>query len=91
MLMADPFLMQRPHYEYLEILKKSDIYKCLHEMPKPAVHHTHITGACDSAYLIYLTYFDFVYYSERENKFFITKCPDKLSKNGKSIFDAGEP
>jgi hypothetical protein len=28
MLKADPFLMQRPHFETLEVLKKSDLFKC---------------------------------------------------------------
>jgi len=60
-------------------------------MPKPAVHHTHLTGACKTDFLIEQTYLDFVYYSENDNKFFVSKTPELLSKNGKSIFDAGEP
>lgn len=82
--------MQKPHYEMIEILAKSDLYKCFYKMPKPAVHHTHLTGALDTKDLLYFTEFDFVYFSEKENKFFVSKTPEVLSKNGKSIFEAGE-
>lgn len=59
-------------------------------MPKPAVHHTHLTGACDIKFLVELTYYDFVYYSEKNNNFLISKTPQVLSKNGKDIFAEGE-
>ena len=91
MLYDDPYLMQKPHYEYIDILQKSDLFKCFKVMPKPAVHHTHLTGALDTKDLMYFTEYDFVYYSDKEKKFLVTKCPEKLSKNGKSIFEAGEP
>jgi hypothetical protein len=25
---GDPFLMQKPHYEYIDILRKSELFKC---------------------------------------------------------------
>lgn len=42
-------------------------------MPKPAVHHTHLTACADVDTLIELTYNDFVFYSEKENLFFVNK------------------
>jgi hypothetical protein len=65
--------MQRPHFEILEKLKNCDIYKCLEKMPKPGVHHTHLTGACNINFLIELTYYDFVYFSEKDSKFFVSR------------------
>ena len=59
-------------------------------MPKPAVHHTHLTGAVGAKSLIELCYYDYVYYSEKNGDFFISKTPEFFSKNGKSIFDKGE-
>lgn len=90
MFTEDPFLMQKPHYEVIEIIKKSDLYKCLLRMPKPAVHHSHFADACDIDYLIELTYYDFVYYSDSEDRFLVCKKPEALSTNGKSVFEAGE-
>jgi len=63
LLKEETFLMQRPHYELMDTLKKTELYKCFLQMPKPAVHHTHLTGACDIKFLVELTYYDFVYYS----------------------------
>jgi len=39
-------------------------------MPKPAIHHTHLTATADVKFLVELTYNDFVYYSEKENMFY---------------------
>lgn len=38
-------------------------------MPKPAVLHTHLTACATVDFLLNLTYNDFVYYSEKANKF----------------------
>jgi hypothetical protein len=78
MLTKDPFLMQRPHLERLELLKNCDLYKCFEKMPKPGVHHTHLTGAADINFLIELTYYDFVYYSETENMFWVSRIKANL-------------
>jgi hypothetical protein len=42
-------------------------------MPKPAVHHTHLTATADVKYLVSLTYNDYVFYSEKENNFIVNK------------------
>jgi hypothetical protein len=89
MLKDDPFLMQKPHYEMMEILRNSEIYKCMYRMPKPAVHHTHLTGAVDVNSLVELTYYDFVYYSEKKNDFYISKTPQAIAKNGVDVFAVG--
>jgi hypothetical protein len=78
MLKKDPFLMQRPHHERLETIKNCDLYKCFAKMPKPGVHHTHITGACSLDYLIELTYYDFVYYSDKDNMFWASREKDTI-------------
>ena len=41
-------------------------------MPKPAVHHAHLTACATTDYLLSLTYKDCVYYSQRENSFFVS-------------------
>ncbi len=47
----------------------------LFQMPKPAVHHCHVTAAAPVDFLIELTYRDYVYYNDRAQLF-------KVSKNG---------
>lgn len=42
-------------------------------MPKPAVHHTHITACADAEFLVKLTYSNSVYYSEKEDLFYTNK------------------
>jgi len=42
-------------------------------MPKPAVHHVHLTAASPIDYLIKLTYYDYVYFNERANLFKVSK------------------
>ena len=81
MLTKDPFLMQRPHLERLETLKNCELYKCFEKMPKPGVHHTHLTGAASIDFLIELTYYDFVYYSEKENLFFASREKSTVPEN----------
>lgn len=44
-------------------------------MPKPVVHHVHLTAAAPVEYLVKLTYKDYVYFNERSYLF-------KVSKNG---------
>lgn len=44
-------------------------------MPKPVVHHLHITAGAPVKFLIKLTYYDYVYYNERLDLF-------KVSRNG---------
>jgi hypothetical protein len=42
-------------------------------MPKPAVHHLHITAGAPVEYLIKLTYRDYVYYNDRVGLFKVSK------------------
>lgn len=70
MLDDDPMLIVGPYYEKLQKLLTSPLYQCLKVMPKPAVHHTHLTACADVDFLIQLTYNDFVFYSEKENLFY---------------------
>jgi uncharacterized FlgJ-related protein len=70
MLIDDPVIVTAPHYEKLDSLFLSKLYKCFLHMPKPAVHHTHLTACAEEQFLIMLTYNDFVYYSEKDNLFY---------------------
>lgn len=73
MLIDDPVLITNPYYEKLPKLLASDLHKCFIHMPKPAIHHTHLTACADLNMLNSLTYNDFVYYSEKEDMFFVNK------------------
>lgn len=73
MLNDDPVLVTAPHYEKLQSLIDSPLYDCLKMMPKPAVHHTHLTACAPVEFLVDLTYNDFVFYSEKENLFHVSK------------------
>jgi hypothetical protein len=42
-------------------------------MPKPAVHHTHLTACADVNFLVELTYEEYVFYSEKEDLFYTNK------------------
>ena len=71
MLTDDPTLITGTHYDKLEALKKSPIYEGLKMMPKPAIHHTHLTATATLDFLLSFTMYDFVYYSEKLSKFII--------------------
>jgi len=69
------------YYEKLDKLLSSSLYECLNTMPKPAVHHIHLTAAAPISFLVEkLCTYDHVYYSEKAELF-------KVSKNG--ITDEG--
>jgi hypothetical protein len=54
----------------------SEVYDCLNKMPKPVVHHIHLTAACPIEFLVeQLCYYDYVYYNQKEQLF-------KTNKNG---------
>lgn len=42
-------------------------------MPKPAVHHTHLTACADVQFLVDLTYNEYVFYSEKDDLFYTNK------------------
>jgi hypothetical protein len=69
-------------------------------MPKPAVHHTHLTACADVNLLLELTYEEYVFYSEKEDLFYVNrkgcKLPGYLKVNtlrqyaqDASVFDDG--
>ena len=67
MFEEDSTLVTGFYYDKLENLKKSPLYECLDLMPKPVVHHIHLTAACPVNYLVKkLCYYDFVYYSMKD-------------------------
>ena len=41
-------------------------------MPKPAVHHAHLTACANIDFLVSLTYKSCVYYSQRANEFHVS-------------------
>lgn len=73
MLADDPYLMQRPYVERRDTLVNSELFEAFKEMPKPAIHHSHVTAASSVEFLIKLTYYHIVYYSETDNLFFVSK------------------
>ena len=74
MLSDDPVINTGPYYEKLPKLLKSDLYDCLNIMPKPAIHHIHLTAACPLDFLVSkLCYYDYVYYNEKERMFKVSK------------------
>ena len=76
LLQADPTITTGSYYDKLPGLLKSDLYNCLDVMPKPAIHHIHLTAACPVDFLIQkLTYYDIVYFNQKDQMF-------KVSKNG---------
>ena len=73
MISADHTLLIGEYYDKLPTMLNSALYECFLKMPKPAVHHAHLTACCDLDYLIELTYKDCVYYSQRANEFFVSE------------------
>ena len=62
----DPTIVTGFYYDKHKKLQNSKLYDALKKMPKPAVHHCHLTAAAPLDYLIKLTYYDFVYYCARD-------------------------
>ena len=85
MLLNDPVIVTQPHYTKLQQILDSPLYEVFKHMPKPAIHHTHLTATADKAFLLKFTYHDYVYYSEKKNEFWVNqkKSPpaDFLSMN----------
>ncbi len=72
MIAQDHAIVIGPYYEKLQDLLNSPLYECFKVMPKPAVHHVHLTACASLDYLVGLTYKDCVYYSQRENQFHVS-------------------
>jgi hypothetical protein len=82
MLAEDPSLITGLYYDKYQKLKASPLYEALNMMPKPAVHHLHITAGAPVEYLIKLTYYDYVYYNDRVGLFKVTKRPGGITEEG---------
>ena len=50
----------------------SPLFECLKLMPKPAVHHAHLTACASIDMLLDLTYKNCVYYSKKNNDFHVS-------------------
>jgi len=74
----DPSVVTGFYYDKYKKLQSSRLFEALKAMPKPAVHHCHLTAAAPLDYLIRLTYKDYVYYSDRDQLF-------KVSQKGISL------
>ena len=70
MFKVDKSLNIGAYYKWLQTLLDSPLYDCFYNMPKPVVHHTHLTACASMEFLVNLTYSDSVFFSERDNKFF---------------------
>ena len=67
LLQKDPTINTGNYYEKLPGLLASELYDCLNVMPKPAIHHIHLTAACPLDFLVKkLTYYDYVYFNQSE-------------------------
>jgi len=63
MIAADHTLLIGKYYDKLRSLVESPLYDCFMKMPKPAIHHVHLTACASLDFLIQLTYRNNVYYS----------------------------
>lgn len=75
MLSEDPTLLTHNLQKNLPKIMDSDLFKCIYKMPKPAVHHLHMTATVSTDFLLELTYDYRVYYSEKENLFKVSAKP----------------
>ena len=72
MIENDHSLLIGDFYDKLESLVNSPLYECLKMMPKPALHHCHLTACASLDFLLKLTYKDCVYYSQKANEFHVS-------------------
>lgn len=73
MLEADHSLIVGEYYDKVQSLLDSPLYDALQMMPKPALHHAHLTACASLEYLVELTYKDCVYYSQTANEFHVSE------------------
>lgn len=73
MISKDHAIVIGEYYDKLQQMIDSPLYECFLQMPKPAVHHAHLTACATLDFLMHLTYKDEVYYSQKANEFFVSK------------------
>ena len=67
MMDQDDTVMIGAYYQKLPTLLSCDLYKLLDVMPKPVVHHLHLTAAAPISFLVEkLCYFNHVYFSQKD-------------------------
>ena len=67
LLAKDIYLITANYYETLPGFLSSDLYDCLNQMPKPAIHNIRATAASPVDFLVKkITYFDSVYFNQTE-------------------------
>lgn len=74
MMDQDDTVMIGAYYDKLPTLLSSDLYKLLDVMPKPVIHHLHLTAAAPISFLVEkLCYFNHVYFSQKDEMFKVSK------------------
>ena len=82
MIAADHSLVIGDYYDKLPSLINSPLYDVFMQLPKPAVHHAHLTACANVDFLVSLTYKDFVVYSQKENEFDISSEEKPCTREG---------
>lgn len=72
-ILEDPSIITGNFYDKYQKVKASKLYDAFDQMPKPAVHHLHLSAAPPLDYLIKLTYYDHVYFNDKAGLFKVTK------------------
>ena len=71
------------YYDKIKKLHDSEVFDCINKMPKPALHHIHLTAACPIDFLVSkLCYYDFVYFNEKEQMFKVDATKKGLAMDG---------
>ena len=73
MIENDHSLLIGEYYDKLDSLINSPLYDVFKMLPKPALHHVHLTACASLDFLLSLTYKEYVYYSQRENQFHVSQ------------------
>lgn len=76
LLEQDPVIVTGDYSEKLDSLKQSKVHAALNLMPKPGLLHVHATATARVEWLVKkLCYYDFVYLSQADFRFKVTKDP----------------
>jgi hypothetical protein len=74
MFEEDPVCHIGDFYKKLPFLLNSPLYECLDMMPKPAVHHIHLTAAVSVDFLVNkILYYDYFYFNQKDQIFKVSK------------------
>jgi len=79
LLKEDTTIVTGNYYDKVDKLRATTVHKALDIMPKPAIHHFHLTAAAPIKFLVdTLCYEDFVYFSEKDQNIKVTHKPEKV-------------